>query len=88
MACGKAAVIGIRGEAEAILEGAGAGLAFDPDDDARLAAHVETLIDDPERRAAMGRGGCREARERFSLEQSQATLRGLLAGVAQHKAGA
>jgi glycosyltransferase involved in cell wall biosynthesis len=88
MACGKAVLIGIRGEAEAIVEGAGAGLVFDPDDDARLAAYVEALIDDPDRRAAMGRSGCREARERFSLEQSQAALHGLLAGVTRRKAGA
>ena len=83
MACGKAVVVGVRGEAEAIVERAGAGLVFDPDDDARLAACVETLIDDPERRAAMGRRGCRDTGEHFSLEQSQAILRGLLAEVAR-----
>jgi glycosyltransferase involved in cell wall biosynthesis len=88
MACGKATVVGIRGEAEAIVERAGAGLVFDPDDDARLAACVETLVDDPERLAMMGQSGCHDARELFSLEQSQATLRGLLAEVAQRKAGA
>ena len=86
MACGKAVVVGVRGEAEAIVEGAGAGLVFEPDDDAQLAACVETLIDDPGRRATMGQRGCRDAGERFSLEQSQATLRGLLADVAQRKA--
>ncbi len=85
MACGKAVVVGVRGEAEAIVEGAGAGLVFEPDDDARLAACVETLIDDPQRRAAMGQQGCRDAGERFSLEQGQATLHGLLAEVAQRK---
>jgi glycosyltransferase involved in cell wall biosynthesis len=87
MACGKAVVVGIRGEAEAIVERAGAGMVFDPDDDARLAACVETLIDDPDRRDAMGESGCRDAREQFSLEQSQATLHGLLAEVARRKAG-
>jgi glycosyltransferase involved in cell wall biosynthesis len=85
MACGKAVLVGIRGEAEAIVERAGAGLVFDPDDDARLAACVEMLVDDPERRAMMGRGGCRDAREHFSLERSQAVLRGLLADVARRK---
>ena len=88
MACGKAVVVGVRGEAEAIVEGAGAGLVFEPDDDAELAACVVTLIDDPPRRATMGQRGCREAGERFSLEQGQATLHGLLVEVAQRKAGA
>jgi glycosyltransferase involved in cell wall biosynthesis len=83
MACGKAVVVGVRGEAEAIVERAGAGLVFDPDDDAELAACVEALIDDPERRAMMGLSGCRDTREHFSLEQSQAILHGLLAKVAR-----
>ena len=82
MACGKAVVVGIKGEAEAIVEKAGAGLVFGPSDDAELAGCVQTLIDAPERSAAMGRNGCAEAREHFSLEQSQATLRALLVKVA------
>ena len=72
MACGKAVVVGIRGEAETIVEKAGAGLVFSPSDDAQLAGCVQTLIDAPDRRAAMGRSGCAEVREHFSLEQSQA----------------
>jgi glycosyltransferase involved in cell wall biosynthesis len=87
MACGKAVLIGIRGEAEAIVERAGAGLVFDPNDDVQLAAFVETLLDDPERRATMGRGGCRDAREHFSLERHEAALRGLLAEVVQCRGG-
>jgi glycosyltransferase involved in cell wall biosynthesis len=88
MACGKAVVVGVRGEAEAIVEEAGAGLVFEPDDDAQLAACVKTLIDDPARRATMGQQGCRDAGEHFSLERSQATLHALLAEVAQRKARA
>ena len=87
MACGKAVVVGVRGEAEAIVERAGAGLVFDPDDDARLAVCVEALLDDPERRAVMGRGGCRDVREHFSLERSQSALHGLLAEVLQRQNG-
>jgi glycosyltransferase involved in cell wall biosynthesis len=81
MACGKPVVIGLRGEAEAIVENAGAGIAFDPGDDAQLAECVKTLIDAPERRAVMGHSGIRAAREHFSLEQSQSKLHSLLAGV-------
>jgi glycosyltransferase involved in cell wall biosynthesis len=83
MACGKAVVVGIRGEAETIVEKAGAGLVFSPSDDAQLAGWVETLIDAPDRRAAMGRSGCAEVREHFSLEQNQEALRALLVKVAE-----
>ena len=65
MACGKAVVVGIRGEAEAIVENAAAGLVFSPSDDASLARCVENLIDAPDRRAAMGHGGCTEVQRHF-----------------------
>ena len=83
MACGKAVVVGVRGEAETIVENAGAGMVFDPGDDGQLAACVKALIDAPEKRAAMGHAGFRAAREHFSLERCQAELRGLLAGIVQ-----
>jgi glycosyltransferase involved in cell wall biosynthesis len=88
MACGKAVVVGVRGEAEAIVEDAGAGMVFDPGDDAALAACVEALIDAPEKRAAMGEGGLRAARKLFSLEESQTKLHELLAGVARPRSEA
>lgn len=83
MACGKAVVVGIRGEAEAIVENAGAGIVFNPGDDAQLAASVKALIDAPERRAAMGHRGFRAAREHFLLERSLTTLHGLLVRLVQ-----
>jgi glycosyltransferase involved in cell wall biosynthesis len=83
MACGKAVVVGIRGEAEAIVEKAVAGLVFSPSDDAELAECVETLIEAPDRRAAMGRSGCAEVRQHFSLERSQEALRALLVKVSE-----
>ncbi len=85
MACGKAVVVGIRGEAEAIVENAAAGLVFSPSDDASLARCVENLIDAPDRRAAMGRGGCTEVQRHFSLQENQAALRALLAHVAERR---
>jgi glycosyltransferase involved in cell wall biosynthesis len=86
MACGKAVIVGIRGEAEAIVEQAKAGLVFEPGDDAELAAGVESLIDDQPLRAEMGERGRREAAERFSLERSQTALRGLLRQATQRDA--
>lgn len=88
MACGKAVVIGIRGEAEAIVEDAAAGLVFDPNDDAALAGCIETLVDAPDRRAAMGRSGTGAVSEHFSLEQNQAMLRALLAKVVEEGSNA
>lgn len=88
MACGKAVVIGIRGEAEAIVENAAAGLVFDPNDDAALAGCIETLVDAPDRRAAMGRSGTGAVSEHFSLEQNQAMLRALLAKVVEEGSNA
>jgi len=78
MACAKAVVVGIRGEAEAIVEQAGAGLVFGPGDDSGLAACIEALADAPEKRAQMGENGRCAAVEHFSLERSQAELRSLL----------
>jgi glycosyltransferase involved in cell wall biosynthesis len=85
MACGKAVVVGVRGEAQAIVKDAGAGLPFNPDDDDQLASFIEALIDDPERREMMGRQGPLYTREHFLLEKNQAALYGLLVEVTQRK---
>lgn len=63
------AVIGSRigGIAETMVEGK-SGLLVAPDDVAELAAALESLIRDPQRRRAMGLVGSRLVRERFSWE--------------------
>lgn len=83
MACGKAVLCGIRGEARAIVEEAGAGLVFDPDDDAQLEARLCDLLDDPRRADAMGLRGLAHVQQRFSAVKMRAEMEALLQSVVQ-----
>ncbi|MFN2607545.1 MAG: glycosyltransferase family 4 protein [Acidimicrobiales bacterium] len=56
LAAGRAVIGSVRGEAAAILRGAGA-VVVEPEDSAALADAVRALAGDPERRAEMGRQG-------------------------------
>ena len=51
-----------------VVEDGHTGLLASPGDAVALARHVESLIQDPARRAAMGRAGQRYARERFAAD--------------------
>lgn len=66
MACGKAVLCGIRGEAERIVNDAGAGVMFEPDDDEELSRLVSELVQDDVGRARMGAGGLQYVKSRFS----------------------
>jgi colanic acid biosynthesis glycosyl transferase WcaI len=57
MAAARPIVLGVDGEARAVLEAAGAGLAVPPEDAGALADAVCALAADPARRAALGRAG-------------------------------
>ena len=50
-------VLGVEGEAQELVERAGAGIAIPPEDAAALASAVIRLADDPALRAAMGQRG-------------------------------
>lgn len=52
-------ILGVRGESEAMLKAAGAGIAIPPEDGEALAQAVQALADDAERRIAMGWAGRR-----------------------------
>jgi colanic acid biosynthesis glycosyl transferase WcaI len=52
-------ILGVRGESEAILKAAGAGIAIPPEDGDALAHAVQALANDAERRIAMGWAGRR-----------------------------
>ena len=78
MACGKAVLCGIRGEAQQIVDYAGAGFAFEPDDDARLATLVTELVDDPAWAARMGADGMAYVRNRFSAAQMRLQMETVL----------
>lgn len=66
MACGRPVLCGVRGEAKRIVEEAGAGYAFEPNDDGALGALVLQLLDDEEQRLRLGQRGRAYVHERFS----------------------
>jgi glycosyltransferase involved in cell wall biosynthesis len=80
-------VLGVAGEAKALLEESGAGIAISPGDGGALAREVSALAADPARRRALGENGLRFVTERFThdalasayaeiLEELVASLRG------------
>jgi glycosyltransferase involved in cell wall biosynthesis len=66
---GKPILIGMRGDAAALVEEAGAGIAFEPGNDAALTAAILQLAALPrQERAAMGKAGSEYYRRHLSLE--------------------
>ena len=61
----KPILLGFEGEARAMLEQADCGIAFEPDNDAELAAAVERLAAGPEEARRLGRNGRAFVLERF-----------------------
>ncbi len=57
LACGKPVICGIRGEAERIVRSSKAGVAFEPNDDHRLAELIGALLADDARRLEMAAQG-------------------------------
>ncbi len=57
MACGKPVLCGVRGEAQRIVEGAGAGICFAPDDEAGLCEGIDLLKADVSLGRSMGERG-------------------------------
>lgn len=79
MACGKPVLCGVRGEAQTIVESAGAGLTFEPDADTELCRHLLDIVADDTRCNEMGQRGLAFVQARFSArrmrEQTEAILR-------------
>ena len=57
LACGKPVICGIRGEAERIVRSSKAAVAFEPNDDHRLAELIGQLLADDARRLEMAAQG-------------------------------
>ncbi|RFO98811.1 hypothetical protein DIC66_02750 [Rhodoferax lacus] len=81
MACGKAVLCGIRGEAERIIEASGAGEAFDPDNEEQLCNLIVELLADPDRIASMGSGGLAYVQSRFSAAKLRQQMESVLLNV-------
>lgn len=68
LAAGKPVLMGVRGDARSLVEEAGAGLGFTPEDGAALAAAVIDLATrSASERAAMGAAGAAFYQNRLSL---------------------
>jgi glycosyltransferase involved in cell wall biosynthesis len=78
MACGKAVLCGIRGEAERIVDDAGAGVMFEPDNDEQLSELVAELLQDAERVERMGAGGLAYVQSRFAAATMREQMESVL----------
>ncbi|MCP5266381.1 MAG: glycosyltransferase family 4 protein [Burkholderiaceae bacterium] len=78
MACERPVVAGLRGEGAAILEQAGAGVCFEPDDDQALAERITHVLGDPDAAQAMGRRGRAHVAAHFDARRLREKLAGIL----------
>jgi len=83
MAVGRPIVLGVRGEASALLDRAGAGIAIEPENVDQLVAALRALRSDPVRRRAMGESGRQFVRREFLRDSLAQRYLHLLARLAQ-----
>ena len=81
MACGKAVLCGIRGEAERIVCEARAGVVFEPDNDEQLSELVLELLSDNLRVEKMGVGGLAYVQSRFVAATLRKKMESILLSV-------
>ncbi|ANY86040.1 MULTISPECIES: glycosyltransferase family 4 protein [Pseudomonas] len=82
MACARPVLCGVAGEAAAIVELAGAGLTFPPNDALRLAELVAQLSQDEAGRQLMGQRGMGYVQEHFNALHNRDAMEKLLLSVA------
>lgn len=82
MACGRPVLCGVGGEAQEIIEAAGAGLMFPANDARRLLELVDELLVDPGMCLRMGRGGVAHVHAHFDARQNRLAMEALLHEVA------
>jgi glycosyltransferase involved in cell wall biosynthesis len=75
-------VLGVEGEAKALLEEAGAGIAIAPENAEQLAAAVVQLADNAELRMRLGRQGAGYVREHYDRAKLAARYLELLQNIA------
>lgn len=78
MACGRPVLCGVRGEALRILEEAGAGKGFEPNDDAQLAQLIEALAPDEAAKIELGARGVPYIRAHFSAARAREQVESIL----------
>lgn len=84
MACGKAVLCGIRGEAASIVDAAGAGVMFEPENDEQLSRLVADLLNDGALAAKMGAGGLAYVQDRFSAASMREQMELILLSVSNN----
>lgn len=83
MGCGKPVLCGIRGEARKIVEEAGAGVFFEPDDADFLSILVTELLADGKRTSRMGERGLVYVKSRFSAAKTRQSMETILKDVVE-----
>lgn len=78
MACGRPVLCGVGGEAQEIIEAAGAGLSFQANDARRLVSLVDQLIAAPSRRMQMGQAGVSYVHAHFDAQKNRQAMEQLL----------
>lgn len=86
MAVGRPVVLGVRGEASALLERAGAGMAIEPENAQQLVAALQALRADPQRCRQMSESGRQFIRREFLRDALAQRYLQLLARLAQPSA--
>jgi len=81
MACGKAVLCGIHGEAERIVNDARSGAIFGPDNHEQLASLVLELLSDKNRVDKMGANGLAYVQKRFSAELMRQQMESILLSI-------
>lgn len=81
MACGRPIILGARGQAQKLLDEAGAGLAVEPENPQDYADAILRLADHPELRFRFGEQGRHHAVAHYSREQKAADFAEILESV-------
>jgi glycosyltransferase involved in cell wall biosynthesis len=82
MACGKPIVLGVDGEARAILEASGGGVYVEPDNPQALASTLTAFFTNPDLLSEMGRRGREYVLQHYLRDQQAKRLEDILASVA------
>ena len=87
MAAARPVVLGVDGEARAVLERAEGGIAVEPEDPEALAAAIERLAQEPERRVALGQNGQAFVQREFDRAVLARAMESVLEAVCQDRSG-
>ena len=85
MACGRAVLCGVRGEAAEIVRSSGAGVVFEPNDDRGLVRLIRDLIEGEDQTSKMADAGPKYVSRHFSALSVQKRMEIILQSAAESK---